>query len=331
MSTFRFILEKYIGPKSRSRCPKCGKQREFTHYVDSQTGERLGETVGKCNREVNCLYHYTPAQFFLDHPNSKPDIQQRPTWIKARVNDCEDRIDTMPIELIIQSMANYDRNNLVLFLEAVFGPTMARAMALKYLIGTSRHWAGATVYWQIDISGKVRTGKIMQYDPESGKRMKDPYHKPNWAHRALKMEGFHLRQCFFGEHLMAEFPDKPVGICESEKTAIVASMYFPKLNWVATGGKGGAGWNNPRVCSVLKSRRVILFPDGSAFQDWRLKSEALKKVIDCSVIVSDLLEKRLSEEQKRADWDLADWLLMRRDEKAGWALTDYGYPIFWDK
>ena len=93
----------------------------------------------------------------------------------------------------------------------------------EYRVGTSKHWPGSCVFWQIDINGRVRTGKVMLYDAESGKRVKEPYSHLTWAHSLLKLPDFNLRQCFFGEHLLPMNRGKPVALVESEKTAMVAS------------------------------------------------------------------------------------------------------------
>ena len=65
----------------------------------------------------------------------------------------------------------------------------------------------------------------MLYSPKTGKRSKEPYHAPNWVHKVLNLPEFSLQQCFFGEHLL-KGNTKPVAICESEKTAIIASVYL---------------------------------------------------------------------------------------------------------
>jgi hypothetical protein len=31
---------------------------------------------------------------------------------------------------------------------------------------------------------------------------------------------FELKQCYFGEHLLEKYPEKPVAVVESEKTAV---------------------------------------------------------------------------------------------------------------
>lgn len=45
-----------------------------------------------------------------------------------------------------------------------------------------------------------------------------------------------LSQCLFGEHLLALYQGKPVGLVESEKTAVIAAGLMPKYMWLATGG-----------------------------------------------------------------------------------------------
>lgn len=56
--------------KTRYDCPGCGKHKIFSRYLDTQTGEHLRPSVGRCNRESNCGYHYTPKQYFEDNPDS---------------------------------------------------------------------------------------------------------------------------------------------------------------------------------------------------------------------------------------------------------------------
>ncbi len=59
-----FSLEK--GSKKHI-CPIC-KKRRFVKYINVQSGNYLDPDVGRCDREVNCAYHYTPKQFFQNRP-----------------------------------------------------------------------------------------------------------------------------------------------------------------------------------------------------------------------------------------------------------------------
>lgn len=114
----------------------------------------------------------------------------------------------------------------MLYLANHLGYESALRLMKTYHVGTARKWENATVFWQTDISGKIRTGKIMQYNAKTGKRIKEPYAHVSWVHTELDIPEFHLQQCYFGEHLLYN-SRKPVAIVESEKTAIIASFYIP--------------------------------------------------------------------------------------------------------
>jgi hypothetical protein len=147
-----------------------------------------------------------------------------------------------------------------------------------------------------------------------------------------------LEQCFFGQHLLKEYPNKPVCIVESEKTALIAAVYMPQFVWLATGGASGCKWREWAVYKVLKGRNVTLFPDYGHFnkktgktciQEWLERCIRISETLPgTKVRVSDVLERRL-DGQPRQDQDLADMLLIR-DEQTGIALTDAGYPVIWD-
>ncbi|MFI8380603.1 PG0870-related protein [Leeuwenhoekiella sp. NPDC079379] len=59
---YKYTLEK---KSVKHICPGCNKKR-FVRYVDSETNEYLSHIVGRCDREVNCAYHYSPKSYFED-------------------------------------------------------------------------------------------------------------------------------------------------------------------------------------------------------------------------------------------------------------------------
>ena len=63
MSDFRFHLQKYK-PGSKGTCPNCKKPRCFVRYVDEQGIIEFPNTVGRCDHENSCGYHYTPKDYF---------------------------------------------------------------------------------------------------------------------------------------------------------------------------------------------------------------------------------------------------------------------------
>ncbi len=170
----------------------------------------------------------------------------------------------------------------------------------------------------------------MLYNPVTGRRIKEPGDHIYFAgKKILNNYEANLRQCFFGKVLLAMRPNDSIAIVESEKTAMIASIYYPQLIWLATGGSHGCKWTTYVVSKVLKDREVILFSDIGFFEKWQAKAEEVKKLAGCKIIVSDLLEKNGTKEQRASGWDIADYLLMNRDS-SGLALTTEEYPLFWD-
>jgi hypothetical protein len=302
MKNHLFILEPYKGMNSRYRCPQCSKERSFTRYIDSNTGEHVHPDVGRCNRENNCGYHYTPKQYFTDnniewdpvlHPNLNHQAEPIP----------EKPTSFIPVKILKASLKKHEYNHFIQFLISLFGNEITSDLIGKYFIGTSRHWEGSTVFWQIDTSGRIRSGKVMLYDPSNGKRVKEPFSHITWVHKLLKKDDFVLKQCLYGEHLLKD-ETKPVAIVESEKTAIIASVYLPKFTWLAVGSLNNL---NTEICKVLRGRFIILFPDLNGFDKWVVKAKALSDI--ATVTVSDLLERKASEDEKKKGLDLADYLI----------------------
>ena len=307
MTEHKYILEPYKGMNTRYRCPSCQQSdKTFSLYIDTETGEHIHPTVGRCNRESNCGQHYTPKQYFQDNNISfdTPKVYKHRT-----VTPQPKPVSFIPVDVFKASLKGHDTNHFVQFLIKLFGVEVASELVSRYFIATSKHWNGATVFWQIDTRGEVRTGKIMLYSPTTGKRIKEPFNHINWVHKALKQPEFELKQCLFGEHLLND-KTKPVAIVESEKTAVIASVYLPQFIWVAVGSLTNL---NAEKCSILKGRTVILFPDLNGFDKWSSKAKELSHLAIFSV--SDLLERKATETEKKQGFDLADYLI-KYDYKA---------------
>ena len=168
----------------------------------------------------------------------------------------------------------------------------------------------AIIFLQLDTAGQCRTGKVMHYNPSTGKRIKDETipGRINWLHTTLKRrhqlpKDWQLTQCLFGEHLLPQHPDKTVALVESEKTAIICSAMMPQYLWLATGGKSGL--TSERLSS-LKGRKIIVFPDIDAFKDWQQKIFTFPHL---DIRISRLLEDNATTADRAAHIDLADWIL----------------------
>jgi hypothetical protein len=330
----RYTLQPYKGPATRYTCPACEKPRQLSRYIDTETGELLPDHVGRCNRESSCGYHYTPRQYFEDNK----------IWLNEGISQLTQRVykpvpdrstpqpSYLPFDLFRQSLNHYDQNEFVSGLYSLFNDQITNDLISRFYIGTSKNWSGATVFWQIDQHGRIRTGKIMLYDPLTVKRVKQPFNHINWVHSVLLKQGrlteFSLDQCLFGLHQLKDQPtNHPIAIVESEKTAILATVYLPNYIWLACGSLSNL---TAEKLLPLKGRPITLFPDLNGFEKWSQKAEELRPIIGQQITISDVLEKRTSDYDRRKGYDLADYLIRNRDPVAGWALTDAGYPLFWD-
>ena len=309
MNEHKYILEPYKGMNTRYRCPSCQQRNKtFSRYIDTQTSEHIHPAVGRCNRESNCGHHYTPKQYFQDN-NISFDKSQPKAYKPRSFKPQSKPVSFIPVEIFKASLKGHEVNNFVKFLINLFGVEVTREMVSRYFIATSKRWNGATIFWQIDTEGKIRTGKIMLYSPTTGKRVKEPLNHIDWVHKALKQPEFELRQCLFGEHLLID-KTKPIAIVESEKTAVIASVYLPQFIWLAVGSITSL---NAEKCRILKGRTALLYPDLNGFQKWSKKAKELSHL--ASFTVSDLLERKATEAERKQGYDLADYLI-EHDYKA---------------
>lgn len=284
IDSFKYSLASWSWIRShlgnKLTCPRCGRPKCFVPYVNNETNEIIDDEVGRCDHEGSCGYSYPPSDFFKDNDvtgiakslSRRFDYRPGKTVAKKPPSYIDDAT-------FMQSLKGYDRNNLVCYLVDLFRPGKINQMIADYYIGTSKHWDGATVFWQIDRFGHVRAGKIMQYypqgHPQSGHRVKDSggNGRLNWVHSVLKIPDYNLEQCLFGEHLLSKHPNKIVGIVESEKSAIMASGVISDCIFLACGGCGNL---TAKMCEPLRGRNVVLFPDNGKFDDWSIKGKQMR-------------------------------------------------------
>ncbi|ULB35440.1 DUF6371 domain-containing protein [Proteiniphilum propionicum] len=384
-------LQKYAGKSTRFTCPGCKTPYSFTRYLDGETLQPIHATVGRCNREIKCGYHYTPRQYFSDlkrqdphfsitqhhgsphwdlhspvlhnhgdanwnpnasshpappqtisdtitspsnlsqHQKQVPKIsnhlttnQKEPTgphllhtylepseqFSVPQPNQPVKPPDFIPHKYLKRSLSL--NSNFVRFLSKHFSDLQIAEAANNYLLGATRN--GEVIFWQIDINGKVRTGKIMQYNSQTGRRIKTGYGGINWVHHKLKKSNpsfsdFNLSQCYFGEHLLRLYPDKPIAIVEAEKTAVIASMIYHNYNWLAAGNLNGLNVEKSRV---LQNKTVILYPDVGCYDRWLKKAEQINLELSLHLIVSDFLENFANPQQTHLGYDIADYIIEKK-------------------
>ena len=299
-------LQPYKNMSSRHICPSCGIKNTFTLYLDGNTNEPINGKVGRCERESKCGYHYTPKQYFIDNP---PDQTERKDWSPQPLKPIEPLkpMGVIPFKLVEKS-ASY-KSNFVRFLCEFMTIEQMHEVGENYALGATK--TNEVIFWQIDSIGKVRTGKIMQYNPSTGKRIKHESGAIDWIHNKLKKAGklpkdYNLQQCFFGEHLLKLYPAATVAIVESEKSAFIASVVMPDFIWLAAGNLNGLSIDK---CKALQGRKVVLYPDLGAFEKWSLKATEIQNQCNCKISVSTLLEDVASDTDRDNGFDIADFII----------------------
>jgi uncharacterized protein YchJ len=301
----KYILQPYKSLSDRYTCPSCGEKNKFSRYIDIANSEQLGNHVGRCERSDNCGYHFTPSDYFKANPTLQSN-DERAVYVPAVTPKVEPSF--IDKEIFNQSLSGYEKNVFAQFLTSTFGEKIAKNLIEKYKVGTTK--TGSTIFYQIDLWDRIKTGKIIKYNQvknlvtHNGIDCKrDKTLMPNWVHKALKIDGFNLSQCFFGEHLITD--NQTIAVCEAEKTAIIASVYLPQYTWLSCGGKEGLGTSKMQV---LKGKDVILFPDLNGFNKWSDKAKELS-LIAKSITVSSILEDTATDQERANGLDLADYLL----------------------
>ena len=250
----RFILDPRRGSSCKTTCPHCGGKKCFKLYIDTETGEPLGNECGRCDHEQSCGYHYKPREFFQDHPDVKQKLLHNDSFSSFKSSNSRpmsERVNPkpMPVEKVVyfdMSMVLarhfYDQTFMPWLRSKVMNDDKVNQAFEDYLLGATnsgKFSQQAIIFWYIDCENRVRDGKIMWYG-EDGHRTIDP----NWVSSQMRKtkrisDNSVTRKCFFGEHLLSLYPDKPVAIVESEKSAVFCSCVYPQFVWLATGGCGG--------------------------------------------------------------------------------------------
>lgn len=265
-------------------CPQCGKKSVFRYY------EGVPREFGKCERANNCGYHNKPDAAIkpveLPQPELKPqvyvDAEKVDGWVKNL---------TSPFHVWARDLGVTDLH--------LYG----------WGVGTDEK--GNTVFIHQNIKGEFWNAKFIAYT-EGGSRKKD-------------VDAFYMRHpkngkysvCLFGEHLLNAEKAKRVCIVESEKTAVIASFFYPQYDWVACGAN--TGLSDEKV-GVLVGRKVWNLRDADIAGRSTCtakKMETCKTPLKCEGCKVPHIEKRLA--QWRIEYQGLDLFDLRQD---GYDLAD---------
>lgn len=252
-----------LSPKSKKyKCPGCG-QKLFTPYIYSDSGEIVDESkYGRCDRENSCAYHALPASdkdFTPSHtPTPKPEPEVRQIYPSPQTIDVivkRTRTCVGPFHKYCKTLG------------------IPGEHLVKWGVYTDGNNEELTAFLFQDKEGKICNIKWFKYG-ENGKRdkqfqafsLKQPPHTPPQKNEsgAEVIEKYLLP--LFGSHLLSPLEDdKTVVLVESEKTAAMASFFYPHFDWLATGSAGGLGTGDgvpdDHKVKTLYNRRVIWLAD----------------------------------------------------------------------
>jgi hypothetical protein len=241
----------------------------------------------------------------------------------------------IPYEILKASRKGYEQNifiqNLLHRVKFPFDVKDIEQVISLYHLGTvcKGYRSGAITFPFIDVKSRIRAIQAKQFDNSNHTISTDFIHSilekyytnenqplPDWLRCYLDNET--KVSCLFGEHLLSKYQTNPIAIVEAPKTAIIGTLYFglpdnPKnFLWLAVYNLSSL---TAKKCKILQGRKVFLFPDLNAYDNWSSKAKQFQKEMPGTTFkVSDLIQSHATIEDKAKGFDIAD-LLTRMDWK----------------
>lgn len=222
-----YKLEKNV---SKGICPHCQHKGKWRYFVGFHGDSRYGI----CDRVNNC-----PSKGTIYFPDEKemPSNYIKPESIKAK---------KVQLFLNQEEVAIIMQKTDTCFHKYCHNEGIPLSHLIKWNIGGKDQ---ETYFVFQDIQGRYVNAKHGLYDMH-GNRNKEKGFKSLWS-----KEG-HYGLCIYGEHLWTK---NIIYMVESEKTAVIASLYYPQYDWGACGSANGlsdgSDDTNDKI-SILKGKFV---------------------------------------------------------------------------
>lgn len=291
MTDFKYQLST---TSKKDLCPSCGK-KSFTPYVYSASKEPVDINLyGICDRSNNCSFHH--------HPNEDKDFQ-------PDQNEISKPVIKEFIEQIFPSQKQI--NAITQRTKTAVSPLHTYCKRLTIPVDHLLKWGvysdeEKTLFLYINTDNQVCNIKTFKYlDNGHRDKSKDAYslknpppsHTPKKSNSAggdVKIINKYLL-CGFGEHLLDPEKERTVCIVESEKSAVMASFFYPQFDWIACGSANGLGVaNGVRGDFKIKSlygRKIYWLADADAAGRENSSLRLLRKY-NQNVVVIDLWPER---------------------------------------
>lgn len=309
--SFRYSLGRL-----RGKCPQCGRQT-FKFYVDNLTGRPLDPELGRCNRENNCGYHRPPrsAGYKNATTHSRPIVRLDTPAVATAVSYIDESVARQPNYILRE-------NNLFCALSRWIKPFHLMNAFESYTARHSRFLDNATAFWLRDRTARLRSAKVMAYDPDGHRLKQSSRPAVSYAHTLLRLPDFKFEPCFFGEYQAWHNRRATILAVESEKTALILAAKLmehrldDKYVAIGVGGASQIDFKTDRMadpayrCNIFVGRNVVLLPDADMTDRW---IDIGRRLFDycLSVRVPDL---RLPPFSLTGSQDIADYIIAAEKE-----------------
>lgn len=216
------------------------------------------------------------------------------------------------IELTIIKRLQGNRNTFIDFLLTLFDSPKVAATVERYFIGGDSH--GRTIFPNLDQEGRCVGGAVIPYlangHRDKSKGASNIHAELRRKDKTLPTQG---DQVLFGSHLLRLYPSASVGVVESQKSAVILSIIYPNLVWLATAGMTNF---NERLLAPIYDRNVVCYPDVNGVQVWTQRAKDLPFK---NIRVSDWW--RYAQDEKE---DITDVVIRAiQQEKAPYSVPDF--------
>ena len=204
------------------------------------------------------------------------------------------------------------RNTFIDFLLTLFDPPKVAAAVERYCIGGDSH--GRTIFPNIDQEGRCVGGAVIPYLANGHRdKSKGISNLHSELKRKDKTHPTQADQVLFGSHLLRHYPSASVGVVESQKSAVILSIIYPDVVWLATAGMTNF---NERLLAPIYERNVVAYPDFNGVKVW---TERAKDLPFKNIRVSDWW--RYAQDEKE---DITDVVIRAiQQEKTPYSIPDY--------
>lgn len=217
------------------------------------------------------------------YPKSTPTLPPEPQFL--------------PLENIENGAKLVKNSNLFQFLAGKYPSKIdkIRRVFWDYRVGWAQGYtingcSACSLFPMIDVNGNCHRMKVIPFPSNDHHRIKGQDKRKDITQRS----GKNTKLTYFGSHLLRKYPNKPIAVCESEKTALVGQIFFDQFLWIATGGKGNL---KPHHAAFMKGRVLNLFPDVDGLIDndkgvsWIKRADELREEGHTVLMADSLLRQ----------------------------------------